>query len=160
MFRGSKMATVSAALYALAIPHVVQAETLRPIDVPAQPLPSALTELADETGLTVMAPREILEGKESRTVSGTMTPQAALSQMLKETGLMVQVQNNTGAIVSQDALKDSFDLGTLILRGERVERDIFNTASSVEAFDGETIEANPQDNDVESLFENVPNITT
>lgn len=136
------------------------------IDIPAQPLGAALTELANETGLQVTATANAIEGKTSSAVSGVMAPQAALKQMLSDTGLSFRVPEKNGAILSftdpasQNANDEPFFLGTIILTGERVERDIFSTATSVEAVDGQEIEANPQNNDVESVFQDVANITT
>jgi iron complex outermembrane recepter protein len=57
------------------------------IDVPAQPLAQALVTLAKQTGIEVLAPAELVAGKQAPAVSGNVTPQAALAQLLKGSGL-------------------------------------------------------------------------
>ena len=138
-----------------------QADVEQEIDVPAQDLSSALTELGRETGLLISARSDVLEDRDTSGVNGRMTPNEALTQLLAGTGLHAISIASDSAVVTQNASDPAlFDLGTIILTGERVERDIFNTASSVEAFDGETVDENPQNNDLEAIFEDVANITT
>ncbi|MEM6480636.1 MAG: TonB-dependent receptor, partial [Pseudomonadota bacterium] len=53
-----------------------------------------------------------------------------------------------------------FDLGTVIVTGERVERDLFNTASSVRAYNAEELEDNFQNSEFERVIGDAANITT
>ncbi|MEM6891494.1 MAG: TonB-dependent receptor [Pseudomonadota bacterium] len=118
------------------------------IDIPAQPLAAALTELANETGLQVTTTQAAIAGKMSRAVSGPMTPQAALRAMLYDTGLNIRIPEQNGAvlsfgnIVSQNATSEEepVDLGTLVLRGELLERDLQDSQSSVLVATGEDVE--------------------
>lgn len=116
------------------------------IDVPAQPLADALVELGTETGLHISAPSAVVDGKVSTAVSGSMTPQTALREMLADTGLKVRTPEANAAvlnfedIVTQNTADEPFELGTLVLRGERISRTVAETASSVTVVDGERLE--------------------
>lgn len=139
------------------------AQQTRPIDIPAQPLAEAITELGTETGLRIAADANAVAGKQSAAVSGPMTPKAALQQLLKGTGLSVRPVGEDGAvvsqnIVSQDLTEEPFDLGTLVVRGERRERDVFSTASSVRVFSGDEIEDDVQNTEYERVIDGAANI--
>lgn len=118
------------------------------IDIPAQPLASALTELANETGLQVVASPMAIEGKVSKAVSGSMSPQAALRAMLSETGLSFRSPEQNGTVlsfgdtVSQNASdeEEPFELGTLILRGELIDRDVQDSQTSAVIVTGEDLD--------------------
>ncbi|MEM6482060.1 MAG: TonB-dependent receptor [Pseudomonadota bacterium] len=153
------------------VPDAATAQTTKQIDIGAQSLRGAIAELTRETGLSVGAPAHLVEGLETAGVSGDMTPEQALSTLLQGTslsyssydanGFIITRQLQFSDVVAQDAFDDEpFDLGTILLQGERVVRDLFSTASSVEVFDGDTIEDRPEDNDLESVFENAANVTT
>ncbi|MBM7069713.1 TonB-dependent receptor [Actibacterium sp. 188UL27-1] len=51
-----------------------------------------------------------------------------------------------------------FDLGTVVLEGERVERTVFDTESSVYALGSDDIAERPQVRDVEGVLLDVPNV--
>lgn len=53
----------------------------------AQPLASALNELARQTGLELMVQAELVAGKSAPAVSGRLTPQQALDRLLAGSGL-------------------------------------------------------------------------
>ncbi|MEM6483302.1 MAG: TonB-dependent receptor [Pseudomonadota bacterium] len=158
--------TVATACLMAVTPGESTAQDALPVSIPAQPLAEAIAELGRETGLQVGVSRALTEGKVSKAVSGVMSSRQALSRLLEGSGLTIRSLGDDGftirtaQVVSQDSTNEPFDLGTIVLQGERVERDVFNTASSVAAFDGETIESNPQFNDLEAVFSNVPNIVT
>ncbi|MEM9912478.1 MAG: TonB-dependent receptor [Pseudomonadota bacterium] len=117
------------------------------IDIPAQPLAAALSELANETGLqVVVSPRDV-DGKMSKAVSGPMTPKAALREMLSETGLTFRTPERNGAVlsasdtVSQNEIEDEpLDLGTLVLTGELIERTVQESQTSVAVIPGEELD--------------------
>ncbi|MEM6482906.1 MAG: TonB-dependent receptor, partial [Pseudomonadota bacterium] len=117
------------------------------IDIPAQPLSYALVELGTETGLQVVAPPAAIEGLMSKAVHGPMTPHAALREMLSGTGLTIHTPTDNGAVlsfsdvVSQNAIDDeAFDLGTLVLRGELIERDVQDSQTSVVVVTGDELD--------------------
>lgn len=135
------------------------------IDIPAQPLADALVELGNETGLHVSAASSVVEVVTSKAVKGQMMPQAALREMLSETGLNIRMPTQNGAVlsfsdvVSQNANKDEpFDLGTLVVRGELQERDIQDSQTSVTIVRGQELEQRG-DQGILQLSERAPNVT-
>ncbi|MBU1377697.1 MAG: TonB-dependent receptor [Alphaproteobacteria bacterium] len=58
-------------------------------NIPAQAAPEALNRFATQSGLRILFPYEAVAGKRTRPVSGTMSEQAALDQLLADTGLVV-----------------------------------------------------------------------
>ena len=62
-----------------------------PIVLPAQPLGAALNELARQAKLQLMVHPDGIAGKQAPAVSGTLTPQQALDQLLRGSGLAAQV---------------------------------------------------------------------
>lgn len=136
------------------------------INIPAQPLSDALVELGNETGLQVLAPADAVAGKTSKAVSGPMTPEAALREMLSETDLNIRMPEENGAVlnfqdvVSQNAQDDPFDLGTLVLRGDRSLKPVEEIGSSVVVVNEETISRTPGSSTVDDIVDRVPNITS
>lgn len=57
------------------------------IDIPAQELGSALVVLARQTHIQVVYPADLVHGRNTVAVSGSMTPEAALDTLLARTGL-------------------------------------------------------------------------
>ncbi len=57
------------------------------LDIPAQPLSSALIAFSRQTRVEVFVPSSVAAGKRSTAVSGPLSPQGALQQMLAGTGL-------------------------------------------------------------------------
>lgn len=144
---------------ALTAPIVADADPL--IDVPAQPLDAAIAELGQETGLQIVARGEDTIGRTSAGVAGEMTPTQALSTLLGGTGLGFQAVGADSVVVTQNTTDDVFfDLGTVVVEGERVVRDVFNTASSVRAYDGEELEENFQNSEFDRVIGDAANITT
>lgn len=109
------------------------------IDIPTQSLSSAIAELGKETGLQVGVADMLTEGIVSREVRGRMTPQRALDVLLEGTGLSAQPVGIRAPVVSQNARKDNFDLGTIVLRGELQERTIEESPTSAVVETGEEL---------------------
>jgi iron complex outermembrane receptor protein len=65
------------------------------IDIPAQPLDTALTALGRQAGLTVVADPALVRGKNAPAVSGTLEPAAALDALLRDSGLAGGIRNGT-----------------------------------------------------------------
>jgi TonB-dependent receptor len=57
--------------------------------IAAQPLAKALHEFSKQSNRDVIAPSEIVNGKESAGVSGEMSPEAALAKLLEGSGLRI-----------------------------------------------------------------------
>ncbi|RST53044.1 TonB-dependent siderophore receptor [Variovorax sp. MHTC-1] len=85
-------ATFGSVLATWSIPSAAQAAAPAPaqvfdLQVPSQPLASALNELSRQTGAQVFAGADLLAGVSSRAVSGRLTVEQALAAMLAETRL-------------------------------------------------------------------------
>src|SRR5689334_6710940 len=55
--------------------------------IPAEALDRALSDLARQSGLQVLIPSELAEGKQSRALEGMFTAGEALRRLLADTGL-------------------------------------------------------------------------
>jgi iron complex outermembrane receptor protein len=73
--------------FASIAPSLAQAAVKHTIDIPQQQLGSALTELAKQTHIQVVYTTDLVEGRRTNALSGTMTPEEALNQLLSKTGL-------------------------------------------------------------------------
>jgi len=118
--------TATLGLLLLSVPAAASALS-QSIDIPSQPLPAAIEELSAETGLRVIIPTELLEGRTSPRVSGQLTPRQALEALIADTGLTLResggislVERRDGGTVSQ-AATDVFDLGTLELSFDGID---------------------------------------
>ncbi|MEM9530088.1 MAG: TonB-dependent receptor [Pseudomonadota bacterium] len=142
------------------------------IDIPAQDLSTALIALSGYYQTNIFGDSAVTRDKRAAAISGSFTVESALKQLLKGTGLEAAESRAGGYVIretpsvpddqnSQSAPEDQpIDLGTLVLTGERVERDLFSTASSVEVFDGGSVRDNSQDNNLEAVFANAANVST
>jgi hemoglobin/transferrin/lactoferrin receptor protein len=70
----------------------------RSYDIPAQPLASALRAFGRQSGLQVSLPAQAARNANSLAISGTLTTEAALSQLLSGTGLSYRISNSTVVI--------------------------------------------------------------
>jgi len=68
-------------------PALAQAAVKHNIDIPRQNLGSALAELAHQAGIQLVYATDLVEGRDSPAVSGSLTPEEALGRMLAKTGL-------------------------------------------------------------------------
>ena len=59
----------------------------RRFDIPVQNASSAISELARQAGLQIIAPAELLDGKRTPEIRGTMDSRAALRKLIEGTGL-------------------------------------------------------------------------
>jgi vitamin B12 transporter len=73
------------------------------VDIPAQPLVTALRQFADQTGLQLAVETSITTGKTSAAVKGTLSSQDALEKLLKGTGLSYRfLDSRTVAVVGTE----------------------------------------------------------
>ncbi|MEM9911450.1 MAG: TonB-dependent receptor [Pseudomonadota bacterium] len=134
------------------------------IDIPSQPLVNALNELGEKTGLQAVASEQFYEGVQSTAVAGDMTPKEALAGLLEGTGLtFLSLDDDSAAIrdsqtVSQNSRVDAFDLGTLVLRGELIDRDVQESQKSAVVVSGEDLQKRGE-TDLRDTLARVPGIT-
>ncbi|MEL6933933.1 MAG: TonB-dependent receptor [Pseudomonadota bacterium] len=157
------------ALVALGLgPVAATADGASDIDVSAQSLRGALTELSRETGLTIGAPTDLVDGIASDGVSGAMTAQQALTQLLQNTDLtfstfgndsvVVQKNQPLNELVSQNADEEPLELGTIILTtARRTEEAVKDVPGSVQVVDSQQLERANIGNFADAV-EQLPNV--
>ncbi|MDP9836551.1 hemoglobin/transferrin/lactoferrin receptor protein [Neorhizobium huautlense] len=96
-FRLLASATGSAALLMQA-PLVMAQEPSPHFNIPAQPLASAINVYGRQSGLQVSLAAATSQGVTSRAVSGNLSAQAALGQLLEGTGIPFSISNGTAVI--------------------------------------------------------------
>lgn len=74
-----------------------------PIDLPAQPLSQALAALSKQAGVEIIAPGELVAGRQAPSVRGTMTPSSALERLLAGSGLEAVPAPGGGFVVRRAA---------------------------------------------------------
>lgn len=135
------------------------------IDIDAQPLDKAIVELSRETGIRIVASNRLTSGKQAASVQGVMSTEAALSALLDQSGLTYEMIEGVAVvvteanIVSQNAIEDEpIDLGTVVISGELIERDVQDSRTSVVVLDGEDVESGVS-TDFSEVLERTPGIT-
>ncbi|WP_353252891.1 TonB-dependent receptor [Salinisphaera sp. PC39] len=89
----------------------------RPFDIPAQPLPDALGDFAQQSGLQVSAEASLTSDHRSSAVSGTFTPERALDLLLAGTGLQWHWSGNDTVVLQARPRADD----ALVLAPVRIE---------------------------------------
>ncbi|WP_010142333.1 TonB-dependent receptor [Oceanicola sp. S124] len=90
---GTMMLCTAATLAATSLPMAARAQSAVAaqqritLDIPAQPLGTALTRLADQTGMRLIVASSALSGKRSTALRGSYAPDAAFAALLLGTGL-------------------------------------------------------------------------
>lgn len=78
---------LAALMMASATPVMAQAEAPRHFDIAAGPLERVLPAFARQSGRQILYPSALVAGRSSAGVSGELTSEAALAQLLRDTGL-------------------------------------------------------------------------
>ncbi len=101
-----------------------QAGRTIPFDIPAQPLSQALTAFGRQSGLQIAVDSAAVAGKTSAPVSGSMTAEQALRQLLSGSGLNFQFTSATAVTVAGAPAPASGGVagsGALVLDAVRVQ---------------------------------------
>lgn len=160
-------AAISLAVTCVA-PAKAWADATKTVDIASQDMVDAIAELGEQGDVQIIGADELLNGKKSVAVKGSMTTKQALTRLLGDASLhVVELSEDTLVIstpdqlnfVSQNADDQPFDLGTILIQGERVERDVFDTTTSVRVYSGDEIEENPQNNDFERVIAETGNVS-
>src|SRR5262245_25394879 len=119
-------------------------------DIPPQPLSQALVQFSRTTGIQLFFNANLTRGINSPGVQGSLSPDAALSQLLSGSGLSYRFTNATTVAISGPGVNASapaagdgeMQLDTITVTGGRVApADApFATPGSVSHISGETIE--------------------
>nr|BFE95495.1 hypothetical protein GCM10020185_60310 [Pseudomonas brassicacearum subsp. brassicacearum] len=89
------------------------------INIPAQPLPQALQAFGQQTNQQVIYNAADMAGLRSTRVSGKMSPQTAIAELLKGTGVRYSVEGNTLMLVRGSA-GEGLELGATTISAESV----------------------------------------
>ncbi|UVM70819.1 TonB-dependent siderophore receptor [Pseudomonas alvandae] len=103
---------------ALSLSAQVMAEDVS-INIPAQPLPQALQAFGQQTNQQVIYNADELAGLKSNRVSGKMSPQAAITELLKGTGVRHSLEGNTLMLVKGSA-SAGLELGATTINAEQL----------------------------------------
>ncbi|MEM9443256.1 MAG: STN domain-containing protein, partial [Pseudomonadota bacterium] len=93
---------VCAALVSFAVS--AQSDAKHPINLPAQALDASLVQLADQTGVNIIAPNEVVDGQSAPAVSGTLSPEDAVRRLIEGTGLRYEITPSGDFVLSQGGL--------------------------------------------------------
>lgn len=144
------------------------------ITLPSGPLGPALVTLADMYGINVVAANRLISGKTASAVSGTLSFQEALAQVLEGTGLQA-TQDPDGAFIlskikasaaAPDAPirfiqskknRKNADTEELFVLGRRSVQSYFEVTDSVAITTGEEIAREPVA-DLYDLVDRIPNV--
>lgn len=136
------------------LPGAVRAtEAVHEIRIDAQALGAALNELSEQTGVVIVAATDMVEGLTAEAVSGRFTTLQAANEMLRETelrvvtaasGALVVARADRAAAVTAERAPDrpavtpaganagpGVDIEEIVVRGEKLERPLVDTTSSV-----------------------------
>lgn len=158
---------ILATLVLIMAPALSAAQMSQNIDIGAQPLEEALTELSSETGLSILAQRDVLKGKQSRAVQGLMTPQEALAELLLGTELEPRALSDNRAVVSSPDIVSQnadfeddtrFDLGTIVLGSQLISKTVEESEVSAAVFSEEQLEERGETS-VRNLLIRTPNVS-
>lgn len=99
------------------------------VNVPAQSLDKALTELGKQTGLQVLFGPDMVAGKKSTAVNGSLEPAVALEALLKGAGLSFRIENNTVILSPESGASSALELGATTIHGQGMGQMTENSGS-------------------------------
>lgn len=131
----------------LATPIVSLADSAVTINMPAQDLDQAVLDLAEQTGLIIGGDAALLRGKQAPAISGQLTPEQALRQLLQGSG--VDFQFTGKAQVKLVAVPDS--AGPTTLPPVKISAAAINSPQTSLDYGRDDIDA-VQPRDIKELF--------
>ncbi len=117
------------------------------INLPAGPLPDRLIDLGDALSVNIFAADRLVAGKTAPAISGSLTPERAITALLNGSDLSVRqtgpaafeiAQAETGSRIDTLATSDVPSLGeqpiteTLVVTGSRIERTAVNSPAPID----------------------------
>ena len=163
----AKILTTTAFIsFSLILSAQAQSETLFSVDVPSQPLSSAIAELSRETGYSIAVNAEVLASEQSIAVAGEMSPRQALTRMLAGTTLTVTELADGSLIVIQNASdiplveggSEIFTLDPITIQGQLRPSDLRSSPTSAVVVTGDEFDRRG-DVDVYDVVERTANVT-
>ena len=116
-------AAFAALMMGIATPVIAQSgEAERRFDIAAGPLDRALPVLAQQSGLQILYPSALVAGRRASPVSGAHTPRAALTLLLRDTGLSFRQSRPTVFVLFDPAARaeasdDAFEVEDVVVTG-------------------------------------------
>lgn len=144
----------------------------RNFDIPAQPLANALNAFGRQSGLQVTLSAATSRGVTSSAVQGIFTPEQALAQLLRNTGIDFRVTTDRTAVIGNSQIDrsaipagsemlDAVDVtaqGRAGARGYQGTPDrVYETPAAVSVISREAIESSPSRN-ARDLLDNVAGV--
>lgn len=96
---------------------------LRRYNIPAQPLSEALIEFGKQSGLQVTTGSVLVEGKQAPSVSGTLSAEQALDQLLLETNLRYEFNNDMVRLTASES--EAVTLPQVTISGESMQESAY-----------------------------------
>ena len=145
------------------------------VTIKAGPLSDAIFAVSDVFGITIIAPKRLVDGKRSAAVTGTFSLDQALEKILKGTSLSVKAGKSGGYVIvpapiSQSAepaetnLEDEKEVieeisvrEEIVIFGQKTAKNYFDVPSSVSVTTGEEIEREPLA-DLYDIITRIPNV--
>lgn len=139
------------------------------LDLPAQPLGQALNALARSAGVAIAAPAELVAGRAAAPLKGRYTLEQALGRALAGSGLEARYE---GAVVvirrappppeTRPAPADEAEqeLPQVTVTGERTQRSLAQTSSSVAVLDARTLDQRPALDTANDVLDRIANVTS
>jgi iron complex outermembrane recepter protein len=139
---------------------VTAAEPVMTFDIPAEDLGSALRDFSRQSNQEILFSSDVVRGKSTRGIHGSLPPDAALAQLLANTGLIVSRTSGgslliadtktapgvsghqdppRGSISQSDAEKT--ELGEIEVTAQKYKSTVFDTPISLSALSGDQLQA-------------------
>lgn len=131
------------------------------LDITAQPLSQALNALARQSGAQIVFVTEVTAGKTAPAIKGRLTVREALNRLLQGSDLQIRADDErTFAVVRANAVVQSeATLPAVVVTGEKEERSLAKTVSSVRVFDARELAEHTGTLNAQSLLANTANVT-
>ncbi|MEM0952861.1 MAG: TonB-dependent receptor [Pseudomonadota bacterium] len=151
------------AFFTLNAPLVTaQGSVSESLAIPEQALSRALVKLGAAFDATIVAPDALTKGLTSTTVIGELSVEQALRQMLAGTGLVAKKERASVYVIveeeSHSAIAPPRIIESVVVKGERIERSVQETASSVFAAGEDFLSTTAFTSEVNDLLAFVPNV--
>ncbi|ALM84378.1 TonB-dependent receptor [Bordetella sp. N] len=148
----------------LCVPAFVQAQEIQ-LNLPAQPLATAITELGERAGLTIVVDMALVNGRDAPPLSGPYSPRSALGALLKGTGLRGEFDGSVVTIRPAPAeVKDNSSSAVQLPNVQVIgvadpREETYRTPGSVAVVTREEIDRLPPRN-TSDVLEAVPGVFT
>jgi outer membrane receptor for ferrienterochelin and colicins len=149
---------ISVALSIGMAPGQVYAQSATQVQIQSQPLAKALLQLGEQASLQIFFAQEIVEGVNAPTISGNLTADQALTQLLQGTGITFSREGTTVTLAKAGVgASNATTLGTVVVTASGFEQQIKDAPASISVITQEDL-ANKAYKDVNDALKNVPGV--